>query len=97
MEKRELDNLLKEGTPGKDFEFTTPPPEQLQQAATSAKSEKEENVDLIHALRKKKRPVSAVPTYVPRNLIEQFVLYENGATRRLYVWVEGTWRYAALT
>lgn len=43
------------------------------------------------------RPTSVAPTYTPQNFLEQFVLYESGATRRLYTWVAGTWRYATLT
>ena len=49
------------------------------------------------ALRAVKRPLSAAPTRTPKNLIEQFELYESGVTRRLYVYVNGTWRYVALT
>ena len=59
--------------------------------------EQESFVPLLAALRATKRPVSAAPTQAPKNLIEQFVLYENDGTRRLYIWVAGTWRYTALT
>jgi hypothetical protein len=44
-----------------------------------------------------KQPVSVAPTYTPKNFYEQIVLYVNGATIRLYVYVNGTWRYSALT
>jgi hypothetical protein len=40
---------------------------------------------------------AGVPTYSPKSFYDQFYLYENGATRRLYVYVNGTWRYSALT
>ena len=43
------------------------------------------------------RPVSTAPTLTPQNFLQQIVLYENGGTRRVYFWVAGTWRYAALT
>jgi len=43
------------------------------------------------------RTNSSVPTHSPKNREEQFYLYLNGATIRLYVWVSGTWRYATLT
>lgn len=52
---------------------------------------------LLALLRVVKRPVATAPTYTPKNLLEQFVIYENGATRRLYVHVGDTWRYTALT
>jgi len=41
--------------------------------------------------------VSAVPTTVPSVPPECFKLYVDGATYRLYVYVNGTWKYAALT
>jgi hypothetical protein len=54
---------------------------------------------IIAALRAVKIPVSTAPTYTPANLIEQFVLYESGATRRLYVWYGNAsgWHYFTAT
>ena len=34
---------------------------------------------------------SSVPTHTPRTFREQFVLYESGTTRRLYVYINETW------
>lgn len=51
----------------------------------------------LAALRAVKQPVSTTPTRTPRSLIEQFVIYQNGTTRRLYVYVGNAWRYVALT
>lgn len=44
-----------------------------------------------------KKHTSTVPTHSPKNFYEQIVLYESGATIRLYIWVNSTWRYIALT
>lgn len=54
---------------------------------------------LIAALRTTKVPVSTAPTHTPRNLLEQFELYESAGTRRLYVWFgpAGGWRYFTAT
>lgn len=52
---------------------------------------------IIQALRQTKRPLSVAPTNTPQNLLQQFEIYESGATRRIYFWVAGTWRYATLT
>lgn len=43
--------------------------------------------------------VDAVPTEPPRTFWEQIKIYENGATKRLYVYnyVAKAWRYTALT
>ena len=36
------------------------------------------------------------PTYEPKNFSEQFYLYKNGTTYRLYVYIDG-WHYLTLT
>lgn len=45
------------------------------------------------------RTVSAAPTWIPKSFEEQFALYANGATYRLYCYdsINKAWRYAALT
>ena len=40
--------------------------------------------------------LDTVPTDTPRNQIS-FAFYENGGTRRFYVFFNGAWRYATLT
>tara|TARA_B100000508_G_C11460132_1_gene278814 strand:- start:2271 stop:2555 length:285 start_codon:yes stop_codon:yes gene_type:complete len=52
---------------------------------------------LVNELKEVRRPVDAVPTYTPKNFLQQFVLYESGATRRLYVYMNGGWYYETLT
>lgn len=32
------------------------------------------------------RTVSVIPTHTPRNIFEQFIIYVNGTTKRLYVY-----------
>jgi hypothetical protein len=51
----------------------------------------------LFILQKLKKPQSTVPTYSPKNANEQIVFYENGVTRRLYININGTWRYSTLT
>ena len=51
----------------------------------------------LEELKKVRQPVSAVPTYTPKNFLQQFVFYESGATRRLYIYLNGGWYYASLT
>jgi len=43
--------------------------------------------------------VDAVPTHEPKGFYDQFKMYVNGATLRLYMYdyTNGTWRYATLT
>lgn len=52
---------------------------------------------VLRMLQKPKKHTSTVPTGAPRNFAEQIVIYESGGTYRLYVWVNSTWRYVALT
>ncbi|MFZ2253009.1 MAG: hypothetical protein WAW13_02405 [Minisyncoccia bacterium] len=40
--------------------------------------------------------LNSVPTDPPKYQIS-FALYENGGTRRFYVFFSGAWRYATLT
>lgn len=55
-----------------------------------------ERIDLFY-LAGMLQTFSSAPTHVPKRLVDQIILYESGATRRLYVYVNGTWRYVALT
>lgn len=52
---------------------------------------------LLQALRTIKRPVATAPTFTPRTLTDQIQYYDSGGTRRLYLYISGTWRYVALT
>lgn len=39
-----------------------------------------------------------IPTYVPKKISEQIIIYINGITLRLYIYdfTNNTWRYSAL-
>lgn len=45
------------------------------------------------------RTVSAAPSWIPRSFEEQFALYANGGTYRLYCYdtINKAWRYSTLT
>ena len=53
-------------------------------------------VDQISGLIK---TVTSAPTHIPRKFNEQFVIYQNSTTYRLYIYdaLNGAWRYVALT
>jgi len=57
--------------------------------------------EVVNILREKTdliRSGSTVPTHKPRDLKEQFYLYQNGDVRKLYVWIQGSWKeFASLT
>lgn len=57
----------------------------------------EEFIVVLSAIRAIKRHVTTAPTATPQNFVDQFVFYDDGVNLRLYVYVNGTWRYTALT
>jgi len=60
-----------------------------------------ENKDfiLLRNIRELIPTVSSAPTYTPSKFSEQFRIYTNGATLRLYIYdtTNAAWRYVALT
>ena len=55
------------------------------------------NQAIINSLLKTIKSNSAAPAYTPKTFLEQFYLYKNGSTYRLYVYVDSAWKYTALT
>lgn len=52
---------------------------------------------VLEALQRPKRHLTTAPTFIPRNLTEQIQFYDSGGVRRLYVYLNGAWRYVTLT
>lgn len=57
----------------------------------------DEFIVVLKAMNSQKRHITTAPTNVPLNFWQQFEFYDSGGTRRLYVYINGTWRYVALT
>lgn len=51
----------------------------------------------LEAMRVTKKSVDTAPTLTPKNFYEQIQFYENGATHRIYIHINGSWYYVALT
>lgn len=51
----------------------------------------------LEGMRVTKKTIDTAPTLTPKNFFEQIQFYENGATYRIYIHMNGTWRYVALT
>lgn len=77
-------------------QITPGAPEPVESSIPRAQGPQETD-SLIAVLRTIKRPLTSAPTRVPRNLLEQFELYDTGGVRRIYFYVGGVWRYATLT
>ncbi len=54
-------------------------------------------VAVLDLLRRPKYHITAAPSFTPKSFLEQIQFYENGATRRIYFYINGSWRYATLT
>jgi hypothetical protein len=57
----------------------------------------EEFLPLLLQARLPIRHTATAPTDVPIFFLDHFRTYDDGAARRLYVYVNGTWRYSTLT
>ena len=53
--------------------------------------------DDFDASQKIKRNSSSAPTHSPKNWYEQMYLYKDGATYRLYINIDNTWKYINLS
>lgn len=53
--------------------------------------------DAFNMLIKNIKTQSTVPTYTPRNYKEQFVFYDDGSNQRLYIYINNSWKYTALS
>lgn len=55
-------------------------------------------IPVLVLLRSTLKAVSTAPTLIPRNFMEQVVLYSSGGTYRIYFYIVGVgWKYATLT
>lgn len=89
-------------TEDKIEDVTPEPPKDVatQESSASAQQEIQNILDFFSFLeyfRTAKRHLTTVPDFVPRTFWEQIQFLDDGVNRRIYVWVNGTWRYTALT
>jgi len=90
---------FKKAEKGKKVDYIDPS-EDAAKAAPVAGEKKQGEFDLaalLAELKSPRRAVSAAPTYTPKNFLEQIVFYESGTTRRLYLFINRSWRYVTLT
>lgn len=51
----------------------------------------------LEAMKVTKRHITVAPTNTPKNFFDQIEFFDDGADVNLYIWINGTWRYVALT
>ena len=72
--------------PKTETQSAPPPPQNI-----------EDFLPYLMKLRYNIKSVSTAPTFKPRGFLEHFVTYDTGGVRRLYIYVNGSWRYTTLT
>lgn len=44
-----------------------------------------------------KKHITSAPTFTPRTFYEAIQFYDDATNRRIYLYINGSWRYVALT
>jgi hypothetical protein len=57
----------------------------------------DEYTPIIETLRRPRRHLTSAPTFTPKSLLDQIQFFDDGTNRRVYIYVNGAWRYASLT
>jgi len=52
---------------------------------------------VLSALRRVRKNLTSAPTLTPKNFLDQIQFYDDGSSRRVYFYVNNTWRYVTLT
>lgn len=95
MEKNALKQLDEEGK----IEVVKPPEPVI--PVEHKTSDKDKEIDpylaVLRGIIQNRRHLTVAPTLVPKNILEQIQFFDDGVNRRLYLYVNNTWRYVALT
>lgn len=54
-------------------------------------------IAFLEAMKVTKKHLDTAPTLTPKNFYDQIQFYDTGGVRRLYLYINGTWRYVVLT
>lgn len=94
MTQSEVEQAGKQGliTPEKAQPETTPQPSYDPGQPTLA-----DFLPVLFALRAPLKHYSTAPTFVPKTFLDQIQFYDDGTNYRLYLYINKTWRYVALT
>lgn len=68
----------------------------------SVKKENQQNtlqdfIGILQVLKTPKQHLVVAPDFVPRTFVDQIQVYDDGTNRRIYIYVNKTWRYVNLT
>jgi hypothetical protein len=51
----------------------------------------------LNAMKVTKKALTSAPTFEPKTFYQQIQLYDSGGVRRLYIYINGAWRYVVIT
>lgn len=54
-------------------------------------------IGFLNAMKTTKGYIEVAPTDTPKNFYESIRFYDTGGVRRLYLFINGDWRYVVLT
>lgn len=57
----------------------------------------EDYIAILQILRAPAKFLTSAPTYTPKSFVESIQFFDDGVDFRLYLYINGTWRYVALT
>lgn len=57
----------------------------------------EDYIAILNQIRTTKRHITVAPTATPKTFMDQIQFLDNGVDFQVWIWVNGTWRYVALT
>ena len=72
-------------------------PEQQNTPTGDQPSDTDTYIVFLEALRRMKQHRTTAPTFTPKNFLEQIQFYDDGSARKLYLYINKTWRYVSLT
>lgn len=85
---------------GRDIEFIPQDEPSAIPPATQEPLNKEtldQYIVLLRKLQSPNRHIDTAPTDTPQNFLDSFRFFDDGTNRRLYVFINGTWRYSTLS
>lgn len=102
MAKQDIKVKKDEEKTGETIEIVTPesstlPPEPTPQKDIPFKEGIAPYIIFLEAMKITKKSLDTAPTFTPKNFYDQIQFYDNAGTYRLYLYVNGDWRYVALT
>lgn len=80
-----------------DIQFIPPAPEVPVTPADLGQFKTEDFLVILRKLQSPAKYITSAPTDTPKSFVDSFRFYDTGGVRRLYVFINASWRYVTLT